>query len=197
MTNQYILSFDPGVSTGVALLAVPDDYPAYVVTGWQFGGGVEGLVQWVRKYLSTEGVITIPGPVDITDGFEVISEKFKPINHSNYALTTDSVEPLRCEGALVAYDVMPASATDERWRKPGDHYVVGGKNLAEKKKRLRAFLKDTENYRMPKELGTPDSDDFASAAGHALTYAMKVLNHRPTFDLVREYVVRLDDKENK
>lgn len=184
MTNRYILSFDPGVSTGVALLAVPEDAPAYVVQGWQFGGGVEGLVQWVRKYMASEGVITIPGPVDITDGFEVISEKFKPINHSNYALTTDSVEPLRCEGALVAYDVMPASATDKRWRKPGDHYVVGGKNLADKKKRLRAFLKDTENYRMPKELGTPDSDDFASAAGHAFTYTIKELKHKPTFDQI-------------
>lgn len=177
MTNRYVLSFDPGLSTGVALLAVPDDSPAYVVQGWQFTGGAVALLEWVSSHREL---------LDSVD--HVCVEKFKPINHSNYALTLASVTPLVCEGVLLATGIIPTYPEWVGFRKPGDHYVVGGKNLADKKKRLRAFLKDTGNYRMPKELGTPDSDDFASAAGHAFAYAMKVLNHRPTFDLVRGYV---------
>lgn len=186
MTNQYILSFDPGVSTGVSLVELPEDGPPRLVEGWQFTGGPVALLEWVSSHREL---------LDSVD--HVCVEKFKPINHSNYALTMASVTPLVCEGVLLATGIIPTYPEWVGFRKPGDHYVVGGASLADKKKRLRAFLKDTENYRMPKELGTPDSDDFASAAGHAFAYAMKVLNHRPTFDLVRGYVVRLDDKENK
>lgn len=177
MTSQYILSFDPGVSTGVSLVEVPENEPASVVSGWQFTGGPVALLEWVSSHRE------LLGSVD-----HVCVEKFKPISHSNYALTLSSVTPLVCEGVLLATGVIPTYPEWSGFRKPGDHYVVGGASLADKKKRLRKFLKDTGNYRMPKELGTPDSDDFVSATGHAFAYAIKELKHKPTFDLVREWV---------
>lgn len=175
MASRCILSIDPGVSTGVSLVELPENGPPRLVGGWQFEGGVAGLIAW------TEGYHIHDGQVD-----DVICEKFRPINHDNYALTTKSVEPLRCEGALIALKWMSASDGPE-WRMPRDQYLFDGGKLADKKKRLRAFLKTTGLYRLPKELGAPDNNDFVSATGHALAYAMKVLNHRPTFDLVRGY----------
>lgn len=172
--NETMLFCDPGLSTGLVRVCWGDRAPLSVVEGFQIGGGVEGLIDWVRSN----------SVANVLWG----CEKFKPINHANYALTTASVEPLRCEGALIAMDLMPADDKNPRWRHPKDQYVVGGKDLADKKKRLRKFLKDTGNYRMPKELGAPDSDDFVSATGHAFAYAIKELKHKPTFDLVREWV---------
>lgn len=189
MTNRYILSIDPGVSTGVSLVELPEDGPPRLVEGWQFGGGVSGLISW------TEGCHNLHDDRAV-EYDAIICEKFRPINHDNYALTTKSVEPLRCEGALIALGWM-SDGDGPEWRLPRDQYLFDGGKLADKKKRLRAFLKNTGLYRLPKELDAPDNNDFVSATGHALAYAMKVLNHRPTFDLVREYVVRLDDKENK
>src|SRR5690606_28918305 len=92
-----------------------------------------------------------------------VSEKFTPLQGKGFSLTMDAVEPLRIEGALIALNVMPDYAPEEKtWQRPDKMYFCGGKNLAEKKKLSRQFLKDTDNYVMPKELGTPDSDDFLS-----------------------------------
>lgn len=49
MTN-YVLSIDPGLSTGIALLSYEDDSPAELVEGWQFGGGVAGLLGWLKRH---------------------------------------------------------------------------------------------------------------------------------------------------
>lgn len=48
--TDYILSIDPGVSTGVALLSYEEDSPAKLVKGWQFTGGVAGLTAWRKTH---------------------------------------------------------------------------------------------------------------------------------------------------
>lgn len=48
--TEYVLSIDPGVSTGVALLSYEDDSPAQLVKGWQFTGGVAGLTAWRKTH---------------------------------------------------------------------------------------------------------------------------------------------------
>lgn len=48
--TDYVLSIDPGVSTGIALLSFEEDSPAELVEGWQFTGGVTGLTGWLEDH---------------------------------------------------------------------------------------------------------------------------------------------------
>lgn len=48
--TEYVLSIDPGVSTGIALLSFEEDSPAELVRGWQFTGGVAGLIRWLNDH---------------------------------------------------------------------------------------------------------------------------------------------------
>lgn len=45
--TEYVLSIDPGVSTGIALLSFEEDSPAELVYGTQFSEGVAGLISWL------------------------------------------------------------------------------------------------------------------------------------------------------
>lgn len=48
--TEYVLSIDPGVSTGIALLSFEEDSPAKLVYGTQFTGGVSGLNDWLGAH---------------------------------------------------------------------------------------------------------------------------------------------------
>lgn len=48
--TEYVLSIDPGVSTGIALLSFEEDSPAELVEGWQFTGGVAALKKWRERH---------------------------------------------------------------------------------------------------------------------------------------------------
>ena len=48
--TEYVLSFDPGVSTGVALLGYNEVEPAYLIKAWQFSNGVSGLLSWLGEH---------------------------------------------------------------------------------------------------------------------------------------------------
>lgn len=201
MSDQYILSFDGGVSSGVSLVRVPADGPATVIKGWQFSGGAWEMQDFLwnelfERYEMTVDWPRLTGEYPQSTDLHIISEKFQPINHANYALTTASVEPLRIEGVLLALGLMP-DYPNERWRAPAIQYFAGGKDLADKKKRLRAFLKETGNYRLPKQLNAPDNNDFISATGHAFAYAMKTLKHKPTFELVAEWAGKMDSTNER
>ena len=118
---------------------------------------------------------------------EVCSEKFVPLGGKGFAQTLASTEPLRREGALIALGVMP-DYPDPRWRRPNSMYLYGGKNLAEKKKRSRQFLKDTGNYVTGKDVGCKDSNDAMSATLHGISYTAQVLKHEPTYRLISDWV---------
>lgn len=170
----------------------PEEVPE-LVGAWQIGGGLAGFLDFFSAHslplkLLGSPLYGLAGSWRFGRGGIVISEKFQPINHSNYALTTASVEPLRIEGAMVALGMMPDYTVDEkRWRRPVDQYLFGGKTKAEKKKRMHQALKDLGMYRTGKDLDAPDADDFRSACAHALSYLVKVKNHRPTFNLISDW----------
>ena len=48
--TDYILSIDPGLSTGIALIGYSDDAPPTLDGAWQFSGGVAGLLDWVETH---------------------------------------------------------------------------------------------------------------------------------------------------
>lgn len=180
--TKYVLAFDPGVSSGVALASYSDDEPFDLVDVWQIGNGIEGLLDWLDEHIPDQG-----SPVKKKEGAKSISlativcEKFVP----RTALTLKQSIPLVGEGVLIGRGLMPPyDPKIDLWQAPSRQYsTFGGKDLADKKKTARRRLKDLGWYRMPKELGTPDSDDAMSATLHALSYVVHTLKHKPTFDL--------------
>lgn len=188
--TEYVLSIDPGLSTGVALLSYEDDNPAQLVEGWQFTGGVVGLTEWLMESLVDETVILPMGRV-IT-GVRILSEKFTARATKGFSYTTASLEPLRGEGALIALGLMPDySVAEKRWRDPAFQYFAGGTSKAEKKRRQHAFLKANGFYRTGKNFGTADADDFRSAASQGIVYIARELKHRPTFEWMSKGVEEL------
>lgn len=200
--KQFVLSIDPGVSTGIALLSFDEDSPAQLVEGWQFTGGVRALLDWYTQNVTNVvdlgvhvGANFDPSPVSwwLRDTCEedttVISEKFTARNTRGFSYTTASLEPLRGEGVLIALGLMPDyTAAEKRWRDPKYQYLVGGKDKADKKKRMHAFLKDNGFYRTGRDLGSPDADDFRSACAHGIVYVARELKHRPTFDMIAGWI---------
>jgi len=184
--TEYVLSIDPGVSTGISLVRYPEGAAPELVGAWQFSGGAKALSDWLKW----EWLINSNIPPHAR-----IAEKFTARNTRGFSYTTPALEPLRCEGVLIAYGLMPDySPGIKEWRDPGLQYLVGGKDLADKKRRQHAFLKGIGFYRTNKDF--PDSpakdgaDDFRSSAAHNLNYGARVLKHKPTFDLMTEWSSR-------
>jgi hypothetical protein len=223
LTN-YVLSIDPGYSTGIALLSYGEDSPAALVKAWQFTHGLRALNQWIHKHWRDSGWdhyndapeykhLTVRDPylwlsAEPTENpadydapwhpaqLTVIAEKFTPRPNDKFGLTLKSVEPLRCEGVLVDRGLLPdydpeAKVKPKEWRQPKDQYLVGGKDLVDKKKRQHAFLKDTGFYVTNKDF--PDSpakdqaDDARSAIGHGINYIARGVKHKPTFEMMSEW----------
>ena len=210
MTANYVLAFDTGKSSGVALLSYSETEPVRLVKAWQFDNGVQGLLDWLDAhrpwdydcgYGSHEQIWVLPMTAHPSSSgyvrdsqLTVISEKFTPLQGKGFAQTLDSTLPLVCEGVLIAYGIMPVyDSKEKRWQRPSLMYRHGGSTLAEKKKRSRAFLKKNGLYVLPKELGTPDNNDAISAILHGLNYITHTLNHRPTWDAYYETESELSD----
>lgn len=171
--TKYVLSIDCGLSTGAAMLSYEESSPAELVQGWQFGGGVSALIDWCESIAPVRG------------GYTFIAEKFTARNPKGFHYTTASLEPLRCEGALIALGLMPDyTVAEKRWRDPSLQYFAGGTGKAERKKKQHAFLKANGFYRTGRDLGSPDADDFRSACAHGINYIARELKHRPTFDMI-------------
>jgi hypothetical protein len=196
--TQYVLSIDPGVSTGIALLAYNDE-SVWLEGSWQFSGGIAGFVRWYASnsednHYRTGWSLspTESGLLELSyfddDAPLVIAEKFTARATPGFSYRTDALEPLRVEGAMIMAGLMPDyTPKEKRWRDPGLQYAVGGKDKADKKKRQHRMLKDSGFYRTGKDLESPDADDFRSACAHGLAYLAREVKHRPTFELISKW----------
>ena len=189
MSDKYVLSYDLGKSSGVALLAYNETEPVRLVKAWQFGNGVQGLLDWLENHYPNSGWLLPYSPDSEAERLfwssevVVVSEKFTPLQGKGFAQTLDSTLPLVCEGVLIAYWIMPVyDSKEKRWQRPNTMYMYGGSTLAEKKKRAREFLKKHGLYVTGKGLGAPDNNDAVSAILHGIAYVVKTLEHRPTWD---------------
>ena len=173
MTN-YLLSIDPGVSTGVALLRYTDETVPELVQSWQFRGGAEALNKWIR-YNLWELELLYDGP------YSTIAEKFNPRGSGQgFSYTTSSLEPLRCEGVLLARDL------PDEYVQPPQQYFAGGRGKAEKKRLQHKALKDLGYYVTGSMVDSPDADDTRSAIAHALSYLARK-GHLPTYQMLSGY----------
>ena len=188
----HILSFDAGKSSGVALGYFDETTPYRLVHAWQFMDGPRGLCNFVADAYQGPRE-DVPGTSwflndEFYPGFDVITiaEKFVPFPGKGFGQGLDSTLPLVGEGVLIALGVMP-DYPDPRWRVARSMYLYGGKDLKQKKKYARMFLKEKGMYVMPKELGQPNSDDAVSATLHGLSYVAQILRHKLTSDMITEW----------
>lgn len=187
--TEYLLSIDPGKSSGAAVLSWTENEPARLEEAWQVPGGLTGFDRWVQLSIRPEpdlhGLTSIELSGKRAVVVTVIAEKFSPISHANYALTLDSVEPLRIEGLMFSEGLMPDyDKAEKRWRRPADQYIFGGKTKPEKKKAQHRWLKENGFYVVGSQFGAADADDCRSAIAHGLSYLVKEVKHQPTFELI-------------
>jgi hypothetical protein len=168
----YVLSIDPGKSTGIALGVYGDAVPYTRTHYWQVEGGTQGFCKWYEEH---DG-----GMVDVIDhlvtmfgedggkktrrvDFEKVSEKFilNPANPYAADLT-----PVEIEGALIAYGESPS------WHNRSDKNMVRDR-----------VLKDNGLWLTGSQVGCKDARDVNDATIHALVHMMRK-RHMPT---VQEY----------
>lgn len=180
----YLLSIDPGLSSGLVLGEYTDDTPYKRLAYWQVAGGLSGFLEWYYEYwsLGEPWLLGIPYERVIAPDFElkVIAEKFVPLSGGGFSHTLKSTTPLVIEGAMIALgmieDYAPESAA---WQRADKQYFCGGKTKAEKRKLSKQFLKDHGLYLTGKDVGQPDAEDYCSSILHAFAY-MRKIGHEPT-----------------
>lgn len=216
--SEYVLSIDPGWSSGVVLIGY-DNSSVWREQAYQFEGGRAALAgfldyHWIeagwdgyndepryQRFDTNRGLAAFTedrpnySPINENDGdypadLTVIVEKFQARATEGFSYTTRSLEPLVCEGTIIDRGLVPDySASEKRWRQPKDQYLVGGEDLADKKKRQHRFLKESGFEIGRKEIGEtlPNYDDARSATAHALAYLVKVRKHQPTWKLITDW----------
>jgi hypothetical protein len=184
---KYVLSIDPGLSTGISLLSYNDTSFPVLEGRWQFPGGITGFLRWYRDHhYFPDG---LGNTSLVSDDIQIIGEKFTARATSGFSYRTDALEPLRVEGAMIALGLMPDyDKSEARWLDPGLQYVAGGTGKADKKKRQHKLLKDLGLYVTGKDVGCPDADDVRSSLGHALGWLIRVQKHQPTYLAVSKWI---------
>lgn len=175
MTLHYGLTIDPGMENGVCLFSWHDSGPLKIEHRWQFPGGAEALAKFLllKLIITDRQVVILHGGMLHLD--VVVVEKFTPRPHESFQLTLKSVEPLRGEGVAIGLGLGPSIT----WQEPAAQYFMGGTDLADKKKRSRAFLKNYNLLPTGKEFARPDANDAISATLHSFAYLRRI-KHLPT-----------------
>ena len=174
---MLIISLDPGESSGAAVLNYGES-PAELVAAFQVSGGVSGFLALLDMLREYEGQGTW------------ICEKYspRPSTATGFQQSLKTSLPLVCEGVLIGRGLMPVYTPSEKcYRDPSLQYFSGGSGKAERKKKQHAFLKANGFYKTGKDFGTPDADDFRSAAAHGIAYVARELHHKPTFELLSSW----------
>lgn len=173
--TKYALAIDPGLSTGIVLFSWGERRTFRREGVWQFTGGAEGLREWLYDHS-----ILVNAKRHFTYGAgqmpleAVVVEKFTPQQSGSFNLTEGAVEPLRCEGVLIARADRDAYV----WQRPAAQYFMGGTGPVDRKKRSREFLKKHDLYLTGSMLepSRPDADDAISATLHAIAYLRGIRN---------------------
>lgn len=173
------LSIDTGVENGVCLFTFGSVRPFEVSQLWQFGGGAQGLKDWMEREACYAGDTSAGAPIllgsNVIDALVV--EKFTPRPQESFAQTQKSIESLRVEGVLIGRDF----GQHINWAQPAAQYFMGASSLplAQKKMLSREFLKLHDIYPTGKTVGRKNADDAISATLHAIAY-LRRKRHMPT-----------------
>lgn len=153
MKNHYLLSLDPGESSGIALGIFADDQPYELIETWQPRGGAVGFLQWWRSDVLYKTMGVWDKQQDI-----IVSELFTLRNNAFVA----NVEPVRIEGVMLALGIEPV------WQRPFMKKLVADEILVEH-----------GLWQTGKKFGHVDGRDANDSIVHSLAY-LKSNRHRPT-----------------
>ena len=165
---HYLLTIDPGKSTGIVLGVFGEHVPYTRIGYWQVEGGTEGFCDW---YLEHDG-----GMVDVVDHlvtlfgedggglqrrvkFDKVVEKF--ILNPGNTFTAD-LTPVEIQGALMAFGEYPI------WHNRTDKVLVKDE-----------VLKRNDLWLTGSMVECKDARDVNDATVHALAHMMKI-RHKPT-----------------
>ena len=169
--TKFLIAIDPGISSGVATFSYTDTEPATLVAVEQLPFGVGGIGSLMDTLWTHTGTIDT-----------VVCERFVPLSEDGFSHTSDSLEPLRIEGALIDRWIMPADYADDRWQRASCQLITGLGSDTTRKQASNALLKEHGMWVTGVDVGLPDADDAISAIKHGIYYLKNTLRHRPTIE---------------
>lgn len=182
---KYVLSIDPGMSTGITLGRFTAISPYERLDYWQIEGGLPGLREWFKVHdLQDEeyGHSWLYGErrQEVTDWNPVVvCEKFVPLPAPR-SFKLAELEPIRIEGVIE--DRFGDSVV---WQRPSAMVLAGGETPAERKRNSDDILRRGGLWLTgKKDLGLKDANDVNAAQKHALAYMTRI-NHQPTIEKYR------------
>lgn len=180
---KTLISIDAGKSTGIAVGTYSDTEPFKLTHAFQIEGGVEGFVREVDLFWSETrlpmnrfNVGTEWWDADhIEDDLVFIAEKFNARGQGNgFSYTTESLEALRVEGAIIAKGLDPI------WCQPAQQYFAGGESASSTTNAHR-WLKANGLHVTGSDVGCKDANDARSAILHCISYLRRT-GHKPTIE---------------
>lgn len=159
----YLLSIDPGMSTGIVLGRYDREKPYERIDRWQVEGGLTGFIEFYDDFGS-----------DYLHGGVVVVEKFVPLR-SNRTFRVDELEPIRIEGAIQMVGISPV------WQRAASMVLAGGDTPAQRKRASDDVLRRMGLWSTGSQVGRKDANDVNSAQKHAIAY-LKSIKHLPTLE---------------
>lgn len=165
---MIIVSIDPGMSTGIAVLDARDaESRPRLVDYLQIENGLASALRALESLGETYGE---PG-----DAVEIVCEKFSPRPGAR-SWRLNELEPIRIEGALSAM-----YGDDVTYRRPEARKLINDDLRA-----TEEFLRWAGYWRVPSDVGLADADDVNAAIMHAIGY-LRDKAHMPTIGMLIEY----------
>ena len=216
--TEYILSIDPGLSSGVALLSYTDDTTPKLVKAWQFKGGADALNTWIDDHFDMDGWDPHNDEPNrrgmclwkqrVQAFLDESHERYDPdlddyvTDPPNLTIIAEKFNARNAVGfsyttaslePLRCEGVLVGTGLGEfvKYVQPPQQYIAGGGGKADKKKRQHRLLKDLGFYVTGKGLDAPDADDARSAIAHALGYLVRS-GHKPTYEMIAGWAGELD-----
>lgn len=174
----YLLSIDPGMSTGIVLGRFEDNTEYERLEFWQVEGGLPGLRAWLDIHFNE----TDSGWWKFRDIFPyviesyevtIVCEKFIPWPAPR-SFKLNELEPIRIEGVIEdRFD------PEVVWQPATAMVLAGGDTKPQRKRNSDDVLRRMGLWTTGKDVGMKDSNDVNSAQKHAIAY-LKNIGHEPT-----------------
>jgi hypothetical protein len=184
-TVTYLVTFDPGMSTGITL-GEYHEFTAYKrIDFWQVEGGLPALRMWWGPAPWPQA-----SPLE-HDGITYVCEKFVPLPAPR-TFKTAELEPIRIEGAIE--DRLDGNVI---WQRASAMVLAQGdahrqptkaKQAAARKRASDDVLRDMGLWTTGKQVGCKDANDVNSAQKHAIAY-LRAIKHGPTIEALGRYDV--------
>lgn len=158
----FLMTIDPGMSTGVTLGKYWETKEYERLEFWQVPGGLDGFHQWLKSRMNDWNV---------WDSV-VVCEKFVPLPTPR-SFKTHDLEPIRIEGAVAVL------FRNVVWQRASAQVLAGGETPAQRKKNSDDVLRRMGLWTTGKQVGQKDANDVNSATKHAVSY-LRSIKHEPT-----------------